>query len=152
MTARRILATLALAALVSVTAGPFWRHGADAQEALPALSCTDFPYAGIWVADRPDIGDLARITVEMDCIDDRLRALRIKAETRCHPRNCTFGWADTINARGTNEIRAIFHTFSATRTLAITVAGNRMLVDMENVYNQPGRSTDLATALLIRRD
>lgn len=101
----------------------------------------------IWHDRRADAQDIARITIDIQCEDDRVARLRVKAETKCHPAYCSWNFAEDVFVDG-GTIRALFLTFTARRTMRIQLAGNRINVEVENDYNQPGRMTDYLRATL----
>lgn len=95
----------------------------------------------VWEARRPAQNAMARITIDLRCIDDVVSGVRVKAETRCGRALCTWGFAEEAEVDGAS-LRAVFFTFTATRVMRLVVTGNQVNADVVNDYNQPGRAGD----------
>lgn len=95
----------------------------------------------IWDARRPAQNELARITVDLRCIEDVVSGVRVKAETRCGRTLCTWSFAEEAEVEGAS-LRAVFFTFTATRAMRLVLTGNQVNVEVVNDYNQPGRASD----------
>lgn len=101
----------------------------------------------VWEANRPAQNALARVTLDIDCVDDRVRTVAVKAETRCGRSLCSWSFAERAQAEGP-ALRALFFTYSATRLMSLHLSGEQISVVVENDYNQPGRLSDSAQAIL----
>lgn len=101
----------------------------------------------IWHDRRADAQEIARITIDIECEGNEVARLRVKAETKCRPAYCSWNFAEDVFVDG-GTIRALFLTFTARRTMRIQLAGNRINVEVENNYNQTGRTTDYLRATL----
>ena len=143
----RIVRSLILAFLASLVVLTPIR----AQTGAPDLASNWCAYAGesSWTANRPAQNALARITVQLRCMDDSVSGLRVKAETRCGRALCTWSWSEEAAADGVS-LRAVFMTFTAARTMRLQMEGDQMNVEVVNDYNQPGRDTDMIRATLQR--
>lgn len=95
----------------------------------------------VWEAQRPAQNELARITIDLRCIDDVVSGVRVKAETRCGRALCTWNFAEEAEVDGPT-LNAVFFTFTATRVMRLALTGNQVNVDVVNNYNQPGRESD----------
>lgn len=102
----------------------------------------------VWEARRPAQNALARITIDLRCIDDVVSGVRVKAETRCGRALCTWGFAEEAEVDDAS-LRAVFFTFTATRVMRLVVTGNQVNVEVVNNYNQPGRESDTLTGQLM---
>ncbi len=49
------------------------------------------PEDGIWVNPKAKAKELSRLEIETKCIDDQVLA-RMRAFTKCAPRDCKWGW------------------------------------------------------------
>lgn len=102
----------------------------------------------VWEARRPAQNALARITIDLRCIDDVVSGVRVKAETRCGRALCTWGFAEEAEVDGAS-LNAVFFTFTATRVMRLVVTGNQVNVEVVNNYNQPGRAGDRLSGQLM---
>lgn len=95
----------------------------------------------VWDAERPAQNELARITIDLRCIDGVVSGVRVKAETRCGRVLCTWSFAEEAEVDGPS-LRAVFFTFTATRTMRLEVLGNQVSAEVINDYRHEGRETD----------
>ncbi|MEQ8656886.1 MAG: hypothetical protein RIC24_06225 [Hyphomicrobiales bacterium] len=95
----------------------------------------------VWEARRPAQNALARITIDLRCVDDVVSGVRVKAETRCGRALCTWSFAEEAGVDGPT-LNAVFFTFTATRLMRLMLTGNQVNVEVLNNYNQPGRTSD----------
>ncbi|GAB5509999.1 MAG: hypothetical protein Rhims3KO_14000 [Hyphomicrobiales bacterium] len=116
----------------------------------PANWCV-YDGESIWHDRRVDAQEIARITIDIECEDNRVARLRVKTETKCRPAYCSWNFAEDVFVSG-GTIRAVFLTFTAQRSMRIQLAGNRINVEVENDYNQAGRMTDYMRTTLPLED
>jgi hypothetical protein len=94
---------------------------------------------------------LGRITLDLTCEEGVVTQLRVKAETRCGRMLCTWGFAE-IARMDAGAVRAVFVTFTATRSMHLVLAGEQMNVDVLNEYHQSGREPVALRASLMLED
>jgi hypothetical protein len=105
----------------------------------------------IWHDRRAAAREIARITIDVECQNGQVARMRVKTETKCRPAYCSWNFAEDVSVNS-GTIRALFLTFTARRTMRIQLAGNRINVEVENDYNQAGRTTDYLRATLPLED
>lgn len=137
----------ALCALLIASVAAPQASFAQAQLTMPPANWCIHDGESVWHDRRVDRQEIARITIDIECEDDRVARLRVKTETKCHPAYCSWNFAEDVFVDG-GTIRALFLTFTARRTMRIQLAGNRINVEVENDYNQSGRMTDYMRAML----
>jgi hypothetical protein len=120
--------------------------GMFAIPAEKAMACE----RSLWVNEQAQTGDIARITLEEDCPNYHKVRRRIKIETRCTPRLCTWGW-DMLFKHGLQDFTAVFQTYSATRYVSISLNHDIMRLEVENDYAHPGQATDFRKITLYRQ-
>ncbi|MFK7791684.1 MAG: hypothetical protein AB8B88_03330 [Devosiaceae bacterium] len=120
---------------------------AQANLTVPAPNWCLHEGTSVWQARRPAQNDLARLTIDLRCIDDVVSGVRVKAETRCGRALCTWSFAEEATVSGP-AIEAFFLTFSATRKMTVQLSGDQISLVVENDYNQPGRQTDTTQTMM----
>ncbi len=126
-----------------------WAVPAQAQNSItvPEQSWCIHEGSTIWSARNPRQHDLARLTVDVRCLDDEPTWVRVKAETRCGRALCTWSFAEEAQIEG-GRLIAIFWTFTATRMMRVELTGNQISVFVENTYNQTDRESDTLRATM----
>ena len=141
---------LILAMLAGMTALPFVAQPGFAQTRItvPTPNWCAFEGQSVWRDRDARINALARLTIDLRCIQGEVVALRVLAETRCARTLCTWNFAERAEPDG-EALRAVFFTFSATRVMTLQLTGQTVSATVVNDYNQAGRATDEMRARLV---
>lgn len=120
---------------------------AQSELTVPAPNWCAHPGTSVWEARRPAQNALARITIDLTCLEEAVTSVRVKAETRCGRALCTWSFAEQAQTEGP-AVRALFFTFAATRLMTLQLTGDQISVVVENDYNQPGKPSDSSQAIM----
>ena len=113
--------------------------------------CRAPPEAGEWAHPRPDTNMLSSLEIEHFCTpDQRFGDWKIRAKSRCFPRDCTWGWSPA-QRHGRDDLYAGFQGFYSTRFLLMRTYGDRMEVDVKIVYGDEKRPEKNYTVILHRK-
>jgi len=115
--ARALIVVGGLAALVA--AAP-----AHAQTQAQAQDTCRIPEAGVWINDMAEFKQIRRIEIESFCEGERT-AVRMRAFTRCSPRDCKWGWQPAYRTAG-GRLIARFPGFFGAREIQVIFMGRRI--------------------------
>lgn len=118
----------------------------------PALArdCERPREAGRWVHPDPKPKMLSSLEIEHFCVPDRrFGEWKIRAKSRCSPRDCTWGWSP-----GQRKTRSSLYTgfqgFFSTRFVTMRVFGERLEAHVEVDFSDPDRPDQSYTVVLHR--
>ncbi len=118
--------------------------------AARADGCTKPVESGTWVHPSPKTNMLSSLEIEHFCTPDRrFGNWKIRAKSRCYPRDCTWGWSPGQRATR-SSLYAGFQGFYSIRYLTMRVFGDRMEVRVEIVYNDEKRQDETYSVTLAR--
>ncbi|MEM1288846.1 MAG: hypothetical protein AAGH60_10885 [Pseudomonadota bacterium] len=104
----------------------------------------------VWDASSIGQGDIARLTVDVRCDASEPVLVRAKIETRCGRALCSWGWSDEA-ALIEGRLLAIFQTFSAQRTVEISLQDDVVRLEVHNDFRREDRADEfLLTELGLR--
>ncbi len=116
----------------------------------PEYNACYAPETGLWRNRNAQTGDISRIEVETECLDNRL-VHRMRTFTKCAPRDCSWGWTPGARA-GNGRFQAIFTTYSANRFVELAVNDTRMDAYLENDFHDPRKKRERQSYTLRRAD
>lgn len=118
--------------------------------AARADDCEKPAEAGVWVHPNPKVNMLSSLEIEHFCVPDRrFGTWKIRAKSRCHPRDCTWGWSPG-QRQTRSSLYAGFQGFYSTRFLTMRVFGDRMEVRVEVAYIDAKRRGESYSVILAR--
>ncbi|PLX37915.1 MAG: hypothetical protein C0606_06575 [Hyphomicrobiales bacterium] len=99
---------------------------------LAEEDCVPSSEAGTWVNPSAKVRELSSIELEYFCPEDPVYgAWRMRMKTRCHPRDCSWGWT-RAERRSVTTFLGSFQGFYTTSFVKLDVMGGRMSVEVEN--------------------
>lgn len=110
--------------------------------------CEESPLAGLWKNARADIQELSRLEIETVC-DRGHVLLRVRAYSKCLPRDCKWGRELAYPDRGGNFL-VVFSTFSANRLLYFARVGDALHVTLNIDYRDAQRQAVQREVTLMR--
>ncbi len=120
-----IIAAFVLAALAAFAA----LAPARAQQ---SAGCQTPRIAATWINDDARVKEVSSIEIEHFCpSSSTFGEWRARLKTRCHPRDCTWGWT-TAKQTDPTTLRASFQGFYTTIFLTMRFSAGSLLVEMES--------------------
>lgn len=80
------------------------------------------PEDGIWVNPSAQPKEISRIEVETRCLDDQVHA-RMRAFTKCVPRDCKWGWTNA-ELRDGGGLRVLLVGFLSSKQISVRSFGD----------------------------
>jgi len=115
-----------------------------------ANECTAPPEAGTWIHPRPKAGEISRLEILHFCEPDRVFGQwKVRAHSRCSPRDCTWGWA-AGQRQGRDGLYAGFQGFYGIRFVTMAIFADRMQVDVRVIYHDTKRDDESYVVILQR--
>ena len=103
-----------------------------------SAACDKPREVGTWVNKTAGVKDVSSVEIEYFCPEDpAFGAWRVRLKTRCHPRDCTWGWSPA-SMSDDDTLHAGFQGFYTTFFLTLRLSGSDLLAEAEmHVENDP---------------
>lgn len=124
--ARALIVLGGLVATLAATAPAHAQTRAQAQ--TQAEHVCRIPEAGVWINDMAEVRQIRRIEIESFCEgegENVRAAVRMRAFTRCSPRDCKWGWQPAYRTAG-GRLIARFPGFFGAREIQVIFMGRRI--------------------------
>lgn len=106
------------------------------------------PEDGIWINPDAKPKQLARLEIETKCANDQVDA-RIRAFTKCIPRDCKWGWTKA-ELRDGGGLRVLLIGFLSSKIIDVRGFGDSLNAYVTNVTND-GSLPDTTEAYTLKR-
>ncbi len=93
------------------------------------------PEDGIWINPDAAAKELTRLEIETKCIDNRVQA-RIRAFTKCSPRDCKWGWTPAEVREG-GGLRVMLIGFLGSKIIDVRAFSDRLDAFVTDVKHDP---------------
>ncbi|MBO6756510.1 MAG: serine/threonine protein kinase [Roseibium sp.] len=95
------------------------------------------PEDGIWINPDATAKEITRIEIETTCIDEQVQA-RMRAFTKCIPRDCKWGWTPA-ELRDGGGFRVLLVGFLSSKELRVRAFRDVLDVQMLETPHDPAR-------------
>lgn len=95
------------------------------------VACEKPREVGMWLNRAAGVKDVSSVEIEYFCPEDPVfGAWRVRLKTRCHPRDCTWGWSPA--ERGDDDtLRVGYQGFYTTVFLTLRLSAGDLLAEAE---------------------
>lgn len=138
----RVLAVAYLAAFLMLFAFP-----AQSQEQT-RVYCP-LPEHGTWVNEKAAPKEITRLEIQTKCVDNTVQ-VRVRAFTKCIPRDCKWGWTDGVAWPG-GGVRVVLVGFFGSKQFDLRAVGDRMDAYVTNALHDPTRQETVKSYILRRK-
>ncbi len=104
--------------------------------------------AGEWFNGAAKTNQLRRLEIESECQAGRI-VIRIRAFTKCAPRDCKWGWT-RARRNGLGQLEVTFSGFFGARSMLLSQMGDRMEAAIALEYHDPLQLDRFETVILTR--
>ncbi|MEJ8475180.1 serine/threonine protein kinase [Roseibium algae] len=119
------------------------------EDTVEARIYCPLPEHGIWVNDSAAAKELSRLEIETKCVDDRLHA-RIRAFTKCYPRDCKWGWTKAKQRDG-GGLTVMLIGFLGSKRVDVRGFDDRLDAYMTDISHDPAHPDKVKSYTLKRK-
>ncbi|NVK33037.1 MAG: hypothetical protein HWE23_01075 [Rhodobacteraceae bacterium] len=117
-------------------------------EAEARIYCP-LPEQGTWINKSAKPKELSRLEIETRCRDDRVFA-RIRAYTKCIPRDCKWGWTDAAMRSEGKGLEVLLRGFYLSKFISVTANGDQISAYVSNDYHDEKMQDTVKNFILYR--
>ncbi|MBD8891797.1 serine/threonine protein kinase [Labrenzia suaedae] len=106
------------------------------------------PEHGTWINDKAAPKELTRLEIQTECVNNAVQ-VRVRAYTKCIPRDCKWGWTDGQAWPG-GGIRVVLVGFFGSKQFDLRAVGDRMDAYVTNALHDPTQQETVKSYVLRR--
>lgn len=106
------------------------------------------PEAGAWLNPKARMQEIRRIEIESHCRGDQV-VMRMRAFTRCSPRDCRWGWVDARRT-GQGRIVAVFPGLFGAREIQVIPMEQRIEALVTFRPHDRAKAAEFHAAFMVR--
>ncbi|WP_417688444.1 serine/threonine protein kinase [Roseibium sp.] len=118
------------------------------EEAEARIYCP-LPEHGIWVNGQAKPKELSRLEIETKCVNDQVHA-RIRAFTKCSPRDCKWGWTKA-ELRDGGGLNVLLVGFLGVKNIDVRGFGDRLDAFVTDIKHDPQFPDTIQSYTLTRK-